>query len=98
MKIIYPFDDQFFVELPDRWLGVHARRRDEAIELADKANLPTSLKNFAVAMALLDDWHLPALPKNPAKWVLDDVELRVIGWVTQAVLPAFYENFIVPRN
>ncbi len=100
VKHSYPFDDSqpFYLELPDRWLGSHARRRDEALDLAEKGNLPPTLKNFAVAMALLDDWHLPALPKNPKMWVLDEVELRLIGWVTQTVLPAFYENFIVSRN
>ena len=83
--------------MPDEWLGIHARRRDEAREKA--AGLPQTLANFAIAMALLDDWDdLPGIGGNPAAWDFDAIPWALIGWVSEQVFTDLRESLRVPKN
>ena len=95
MRIDYPHGDGW-IELPDEWLGAHARRRDEAIEKS-KA-LPATWLEFAVAMSLLDDWQLPGLPKNTDLWDFNVMSLRMMAWVKITVLESFAACFKIPKN
>ena len=100
MRIDCPFPDHdgAFIELPDHWKGVHAQRYDEAIEAARVAKLPVTWREFSAAMALLDDWKLPGMNGNPDKWDFAELDLRVMVWVKNVTLPAYYGNFVVPKN
>ena len=87
------------ITLPDRWLGSHAERRDEAIEALDKnaRYKGATLRSFAVSMALLEDWDLPGLAGNPDKWDFSQIDLSLIAWVNGAVLTDYGMCFIVPK-
>lgn len=98
MRIDCPFADDSYIELPDTWKGIHALRHDEAIEKAQKANMPETWRSFSVSMALLDNWQLPGLNGNPDKWDLAELDLRVMAWVKNVTLPAYYANFTLPKN
>ena len=95
-KIFLPGSDEHYITMPDEWLGKHARRHDEA---ADKSKgLPSTWRDFTVAMALLDDWHLPGLPKNPEQWEIEIVSLPVMAWVKMTVLASYYACFDIAKN
>jgi hypothetical protein len=87
------------ITLPDRWLGLHAERRDEAIEQLDKVAKYKGgvLRNFAVSLALLDDWSLPGLSGKPDKWDFKQIDLDLIAWVNETVLSSFGLCFVVPK-
>jgi hypothetical protein len=87
-----------FIELPERWLGAHAQRRDTAVETAEAHQLGMTLTNFAVSMAILEDWSLPGLAGNPARWDFKQIDLRLIAWVNEQTLTDFAACFIVPKN
>jgi hypothetical protein len=96
MRHDLPVGEGYFIDVPDRWLGMHGRRRDET--LAKSSDLPETWRNFAVAMALLDDWFLPGLPKNPDGWELDKIELPLMIWVTHHVLTSYNKCYEVSKN
>ena len=86
------------ITLPDEWLGQHAQIRDEAVESAIKRELNTTLTQFAIALALLDDWkHIPGIDGPPEKWDLEKIPLEMIAWISQAVLTPFSACFEVPK-
>lgn len=85
-----------WLDLPDKWLGEHVQRRDQAIDAAQKYN-SEYITRFAVAISLLDDWKLPGLEGNPDKWDFLKVELPIIAWVVLEVLNDFGKSFIVPK-
>jgi hypothetical protein len=97
-KIVSPFDEQDFIILPDAWLGEHAQRHDEAVEKATAAKMPRTWRDFAVSLALLDDWKLPGLSGNPEKWDFATISLPIMAWVKQVTLEAYYANFVIPKN
>ena len=86
-----------WIELPEVWLGKHAQRRDQAIEAAEKYKSNT-LTEFAVAMALLDNWNLPGLAGNPDAWDFTLLDLRLMAWVRNETLQSFGRCFIVPKG
>jgi len=86
-----------YIVLPDIWLGKHVQRRDDAINKATDQNLGETLTDFAVAMALLDDWQIPALPGNVDNWDFQKLDLRLIAWIRQTVLVDFNKCFIIPK-
>jgi hypothetical protein len=94
----YPEYKDSFIVLPDKWLGEHAQRRDEALESAAKKEMGTTLVSFAVAMSLLDDWKLPGLNGNADKWDFTQLDLRIIAWVNRATLDEYSRCFLVPKN
>ena len=96
MRLQSPYDPAHFIEFPDEWLGKHAKRHDEAVSRSK--DLPATWRDFAVAMALLDDWSLPGLPKNPELWQFDLLSLPVMMWVKTAVLTPYYRCYEVPKN
>ena len=74
-----------YIVLPDRWMGDHARRRDEAVAKAE--DLPVTFRDFAVAMALVDDWkEIPELDGNPANWDFNTIPWDLMQWVIETVL------------
>jgi hypothetical protein len=86
-----------FIELPDTWLGQHARRRDEAAEKAGK--LPDTFRRFAIAMALLENWgELPGLGGNPEKWDFEAVSWPVLSWVADVVFTDLALALSVPKK
>jgi hypothetical protein len=95
-----PWDDYpgAYIELPDSWLGEHAARRDTAREAANEADLPSTFVDFSVCMALLDDWQLPGLTGNPDNWDFNQLDLRIINWVTQVTLVDFSKCWVIPKN
>lgn len=88
--------EEIWVELPDEWLGKHADIRDDIVqknrELADKALGDTLLK-FSICMGILDDWSLPGLSGNKAKWDFSQIDLRTIAWVNMVVFNDFLQCF-----
>jgi hypothetical protein len=98
MRINCPLDglDEYWIELPDEWLGKHAQRRDEIVKEM-KGKYEITLIQFAIAIALLDDWNLPGLKGNPDKWDFQELSLPVIAWVIQAVLIPFEQCFKIPK-
>src|SRR3990172_7143069 len=97
-KIKCPFVDGAFIVMPDRWFGRHASRRDAALEQAREKKLGETLTRFAVAMSLLDDWSLPGLSGNPEKWDLEGINLEIIAWVNNEVLPDFLACLVSPAT
>ncbi len=89
-KIECPFLENAWVGFPDRWLGLHASRRDEALDQAREKKLGETLTRFAVSMALLDDWNLPGLAGNPEQWDYQRIDLALMSWVIGEVLPDFF--------
>lgn len=82
--------------LPDEWLGEHAERRDEAIRKSQE--LGPTLKQFAVSMALLEDWGgISGLDGNPEQWDFTKMPLDVIAWISETVTIDFNQCFIVPK-
>ena len=98
----FPKWNQVEVELPDEWLGIHAQRRDEAAVAARKTGLDEksiTLFQFALSLALLDDWRgIPGLDGPPEKWDFEEVPLEIIGWVNQVCLAEFMSCFEVPKK
>ena len=88
----------YWIKTPSEWLGEHAQRRDEANESARKNKLGETLRGFAVALALLDDWHLPGLGGNPEKWDFTKVSLPIIAWVSTEINARYWENYALPKN
>jgi len=86
-----------WIELPDKWLGKHAQRHDEAFRTAQEAELGDVLGTFAVAIALLDNWNLPGLEGNPEQWDFTEIDLHVIGWVITETLPSYRDCWNVPK-
>jgi hypothetical protein len=95
-KITSPYNDEHYIDVPDEWLGKHARRHDEAVRKAK--DLPATWRDFTAAMALLDDWHLPGVPKNSDEWDFDEMSLPVMVWVRETTLGSYYECYKIPKN
>ena len=89
--------EEFYIELPDEWLGEHTYRYDEATDKA-KSEWSDALQSFSVALSLLDDWRLPGLEGNPDTWEFEKMPLSVIGWVNRTVIPSYMACFIVPKG
>ena len=90
--------EKAFVILPDEWFGIHAVRRDQAVNEFAKYESQTLLY-FGIALALVDDWGgIPGLEGKPEKWDFTKLPLEVIAWVNDVVLSDFNMAFIVPKN
>lgn len=87
-----------WIDVPDQWYGRHAHKRDEAVEAAEKAGLPPTQANFAIAMNLLDNWNIPQLGGNPKEWDFANIRLELITWVTATTLAAYQLCFIIPKK
>ena len=98
----FPKWDQVEIELPDEWLGIHAQRRDEAAEAGIKSGLherSITLFQFALSLALLDDWRgIPGLDGPPEKWDFEEVPLEIIGWMNRVCIADFLTCFEVPKK
>ena len=99
-RIPCPWPDypEAWIDLPDKWLGDHANRRDEAADKAGEIELRGTLQDFAVSMALLDDWNLPGLTGNPDNWDFEQVDLQIITWVVTATIFDFMKCWAIPKN
>jgi len=98
MKIASPFNPEHFITMPDEWKGEHAQRHDDAAEKATAAKLPRTWREFAVAMALLDDWNLPGVNGNPDRWDFAAISLPIMAWGKLPTLDADNANLIIPNN
>lgn len=89
----------YWIQLPDRWLGAHADRKDEAVAKASEAELGNTLTTFAACLSLLDSWNLPGLPNGQIDGEgIRNLDLTVIGWVNRTVWPDYQSCFAVPKN
>lgn len=86
-----------YIDLPDRWFGVHQDRRDAALLQAEKYGGDT-LKLFAMSLASLDNWSLPGLAGNPEQWDFLKLDLRLIFWVNNMVQAAYFEMRVIPKK
>jgi len=93
-----PFIDGAWIQLPPRWLGVHAARRDRALEQAREKKLGDTLSGFAVAMALLEEWSLPGLMGNPEQWDYELIDLNLIAWIRTEVMSDFLACLLAPAT
>lgn len=74
-----------FIVLPDEWLGEHAERRDQA--LIKSEDLPQTFRDFAVAVALCEDWgQIDALDGNPENWDFQKIPWALMSWIIETVL------------
>jgi hypothetical protein len=88
-----------YIVLPDEWVGDHSRRYDEAVAEVERQELSgATLRNFAVALALLDDWRLPGLEGKPELWDFSQIRLEIIGWVGTLVVSEYWKCFAVPKD
>jgi len=92
-----PQHAEAWIELPDEWLGKHAALRDEAVESANEQGLGGTLGNFAVSLALLDNWSLPGLNGPPEKWDFESLPLSIITWVNGATITPFLAASTFPQ-
>lgn len=89
----------YWIQLPARWKGEHADRRDEAVELARELGLGNTNATFAVCLSLLDSWNLPGLPNGQIDGDgIRELDLGVIAWVNQTVWPDYQRCFVIPKN
>jgi hypothetical protein len=100
MRIDCPFPEWngVWIELPDKWLGAHANKRDEALEAAQKARLRNTQLDFAVALSLLENWHIPHLGGNPQEWDFAKLNLELIAWIAATVLASYQACFVIPKK
>jgi hypothetical protein len=90
-------DKDVWIELPDEWVGDHARRRDKAYtEIPDGTGVTES--NFMLALALLDNWQLPGLTGRIESWDFAQIPLPLIAWVSQVTLTDYNRCFQVKKN
>lgn len=88
-----------FIELPDEWLGIHAQRRDEAVEVAIESGLKETLLQFSITLALLDNWGgIPGIDGNPDQWDFTVLPLPLIAWMNGEVLTDYLACFEVPKK
>ena len=86
-----------YIVLPDRWLGEHARRRDEAI--AQSEDLPSTFRDFSVAISLVDDWKdIEGLDGNPENWDFEKLEWQLMQWITETVLTDLADALVVSKK
>ena len=103
-KVGCPFErwNDLEIVLPDEWLGIHAQRRDEAAEASIESGLDkksVTLFQFALSLALLDDWKgIPGLDGPPENWTFEDVPLEIIAWINIVCLGEFMACFEVPKK
>ena len=93
-----------FIVIPGEWLGIHAIRRDAAVRSAQnnvdpEYALSDSIRELAVAIALLDDWgNIPGIEdKDPQNWHFERVPIPIMEWLVEAVLADFALAFVVPK-
>jgi len=88
----------YYVVVPDMWLGRHAEARDKAAAAARKGGLVSdTYLRFVISMALLDGFNLPGMDGQQEDWDLDNIDLRVLAWVSHVTLTPFLQCFIVPK-
>ena len=87
-----------WIDLPDKWYGEHAERRDSAAAAAKEKGLGVTLTDFAISMAVLDDWNLPGLNGNPEKWDFNSLDLELIIWVNNTTLLDYMKCWAIPKN
>lgn len=87
------------MEIPSEWLGYHVDRRDKALAEARESGIKSStLQDFAVALALAEDWgNIPGLDGPPDQWDFQDVPLPLIAWMIATVVGPFADCFRVPK-
>jgi len=96
-RILCPYGG--WIDLPDKWLGKHARRKDEAEKKSRDAGLPDTFVDISVALALLEDWgELPDLGSNPENWNFEELDLGLLTWLLVTVYTDYGAALQVPKN
>ena len=96
-KFEHPAVKGVFVELPDEWLGKHISIREEAADSARNAGLKGEIAEFAVSLALAENFDLPGLSGKPEKWDFSELPLNVIAWVVTLVTADFNNCYSIPK-
>lgn len=86
-----------WIDLPDRFKGLHQQNRDEARSEAEKYNSPT-LTLFAQSLLCLDDMSLPGLHGKMENWDFTKLDLQIIIWVNSEVQSAYEALYNIPKN
>lgn len=89
--------EDYWIDLPDEWLGRHASLNDAAVDASNEKGLGTTERSFASALAMLDDFALPGLNGNPDKWDFEVLPLSIISWVNGQVIPPFLAVMRFPQ-
>lgn len=97
-RIDYPLEENndYYVVIPDRWLGSHYLNYLEATEAANGAK--GVIKRFAMSIAICDDYKLPGLDGKPERWDLSKCDLQLMAWVASVVIVDFEACFIFPKK
>lgn len=94
---------RFYVTVPDEWLGEHTEAYAAAMDAVTKSGLikRAQYSNFAISLALADDYRLPLLEGKPENWP-DDIfpkfPLQVMAWVNWLVVQDYVDCFAVKKN
>lgn len=89
----------YFVGLPDVWLGKHEERRSAAYTGAIEGGVTLAMFcAFGASMAILDDWNLPDLPKNPEAWDLANYPVAIMAWVNAVTHEDIMDCFNVKKK
>lgn len=96
----YEWDDfpESYIDLPDQWLGIHAEKRDQAMERGREEGFTGTLLSFFAALELLEDFRLPGFEGPPQNWDIRQTPLPIIARVNAAVWDSFSACFKIPKN
>lgn len=86
------------ITIPAVWLGRHQKRYDEAYQAATDKGLSPLYTDFAVSMALLQDWDIEHMPANVDDWQIDEVPIQIMKQVSRAVIDDYLGAFVLPKN
>lgn len=88
----------YFVDVPERWLGSDYLVYEAATAKARAAKLPPLFHNFAVSLAIAHDWNLPGLEGKPEKWEYDSNDLEIMSWVIELCVSDLRDTLKVKKN
>ena len=94
---------RYYVTVPDEWLGEHTEVYAYALNSVTKSGLikKAQYSNFAISLALADDYRLPLLEGKPENWpdnIFPQFPLKVMAWVNWLVVEDYVDCFAVKKN
>lgn len=98
-RYTYPEDEQYYVDIPDRWLGMHYFAYIDAVEVTQANEKARGIvQKFILSIAICDNYHLPGLTGKPEQWDYAQVDLTLMAWVSKVVYNDFMTCFEVPKK
>lgn len=94
-----PFSDQpdMWIAPPAKWTGRDAERYAAALK-GTESYQSAALTNFTIAMAIAEDWNIPALSGNPDSWNFSDLDLPLVVWAGTMITADYLSCFEIPKN